>query len=141
MASSSVSIASSSPGFDSGTPSTISGAVYGSASGSTTATATVTASGAVPGAGSSVAADPALGPPGSAGHRAVQKAVADANAALAQGGTELNFVFDKQVNDMIVKVVDRQTHQVVQQIPAKWMTAAARALASAQPGALINTNA
>ncbi len=91
-------------------------------------------SNATPGAGAP-AAGAAVSPD------VVQKAVADANAALAQGGTELNFVFDKQANDMIVKVVDRQTHQVVQQIPAKWMTAAARALADAQPGALINTNA
>ncbi len=71
----------------------------------------------------------------------VRKAVADANAALARGGTELNFIFDKQANDLIVKVVDTQTRQVVQQFPAQWMTAAARALSDATPGALINTNA
>ena len=72
---------------------------------------------------------------------AIQKAVAAANSALAQSGTELNFVFDKQANDMIVKVVDTQTRQVVQQFPAQWMTAAARALSDATPGALVNTNA
>ncbi len=122
MASSPVSAASGSPGYPAGTAPVLPG--EGSPPGSTV----------TPGA-------PAVTTGAPVSPEAIQKAVADANAALAQGGTELNFVFDKQANDMIVKVVDTQTRQVVQQFPAQWMTAAARALSDATPGALINTNA
>ena len=126
MASSPISAASGAPGYPAGTVSALPG--DGSPPGAN----------AAPGTSAAMAGTPAGAP---VSPEVVQKAVADANAALAQGGTELNFVFDKQANDMIVKVVDTQTRQVVQQFPAQWMTAAARALSDATPGALINTNA
>lgn len=122
MASSPISAASGSPGYPAGTASALPG------------DGVPPGSNATPGMPAATAGAP-VSP------EVIQKAVADANAALAQGGTELNFVFDKQANDMIVKVVDTQTRQVVQQFPAQWMTAAARALSDATPGALINTNA
>jgi len=54
----------------------------------------------------------------------------------------LTFVFDDQVHQTIVKIVDSQTHQVVQQIPSEAMLAAARALAGTPlSGALVNTTA
>lgn len=72
----------------------------------------------------------------------VKAAVADANQSLAENGTQLTFVFDDQVHDMIVKIVDTQTHQVVQQIPSEAMLAAARALSGTPTnGALVNTKA
>lgn len=126
MASSPISAASGVPSYPAGTVSALS------------------SDGVPPGPNAALGASAAMsGTPAGApvSPEAVQKAVADANTALAQGGTELNFVFDKQANDMIVKVVDTQTRQVVQQFPAQWMTAAARALSDATPGALINTNA
>ncbi len=121
MASGPVSVPTGSPGYSSGAVSPGSGSATSSVAGATPATLG--------------ASSPPMSPD------AVRKAVAAANSALAQSGTELNFVFDKQANDLIVKVVDTQTQKVVQQFPAQWMTAAARALSDAQPGALINTNA
>ena len=118
-----VSVASGSPGYSGGTTSMPSG------------------EGVPPVASSATPGSPAATVGAPVSQDAIQKAVAAANSALAQSGTELNFVFDKQANDMIVKVVDTQTRQVVQQFPAQWMTAAARALSDATPGALVNTNA
>jgi len=72
----------------------------------------------------------------------VKAAVADANQALAENGTQLTFVFDDQVHQTIVKIVDSQTHLVVQQIPSEAMLAAARALSGTPlSGALVNTTA
>ena len=72
----------------------------------------------------------------------VKAAVADANEALAQNGTQLSFVFDDQLHRMLVKIVDTQTHKVVGQIPSEAMLAAARALAgTSTSGALVNTKA
>jgi len=70
----------------------------------------------------------------------VKAAVADANQSLAQNGTQLTFVFDDQLHETLVKIVDIQTHEVVGQIPSEAMLAAARALAgSPSSGALLNT--
>ena len=70
----------------------------------------------------------------------VKAAVADANQALAENGTQLTFVFDDQLHESLVKIVDTQTHEVVQQIPSEAMLAAARALSgSPANGALVNT--
>ena len=72
----------------------------------------------------------------------VKAAVANANQALAQNGTQLTFVFDDQIHETIVKIVDVQTHQVVQQIPSEAMLAAARALSGTKTsGALVDTKA
>jgi uncharacterized FlaG/YvyC family protein len=78
--------------------------------------------------------------PPSAGQ--VRAAVADANHSLAEIGTQLTFVFDDQLHQTLVKIVDTQTHQVVQQIPSEAMLAAARALSGTpSSGALVNTKA
>ena len=70
----------------------------------------------------------------------VKAAVADANQSLAENGTQLTFVFDDQLHEPLVKIVDTQTHEVVQQIPSEAMLAAARALSgSPANGALVNT--
>ena len=95
------------------------------------------AAAALPLPGASAAAP---GAPPSSGQ--VKAAVADANQSLAENGTQLTFVFDDQVHETIVKIVDTQTHQVVQQIPSEAMLAAARALSgSTASGALVNTKA
>jgi len=81
-------------------------------------------------------------PPASPSRSAVKAAVADANQSLAENGTQLTFVFDDQVHRTIVKIVDTQTHKVVQQIPSEAMLAAARALSgTTASGALVNTKA
>jgi flagellar protein FlaG len=72
----------------------------------------------------------------------VGAALDEANRSLVQSGTQLTFVFDDQVHQTLVKIVDSQTRQVVQQIPSEAALAAARALAGdARTGALVDTRA
>jgi len=72
----------------------------------------------------------------------IQDAIDRANKALDQNGRKLEFVVDKKLNRSIVKVVDLQTNEVLQQVPAESMLATARALAGNSPkGALIDGQA
>jgi flagellar protein FlaG len=69
----------------------------------------------------------------------IQEAVDQANKAFDQSGRKLEFVVDKTLNRLIVKVVDLQTNEVLKQIPAEDMLATARALAvNSNKGALID---
>jgi len=78
-------------------------------------------------------------PPQSHTKSQVQAAVDQANKALDQDGRKLEFVVDKVLNRPIVKVVDLQTNEVLQQVPAESMLATARALAgNSNKGALID---
>jgi uncharacterized FlaG/YvyC family protein len=72
----------------------------------------------------------------------VRQAVAQANQSLARKDTQMEFVFDDQIHQTLVKIVDSQTREVVGQIPSEAMLAAARALAAAWPrGAIVDTRA
>ena len=73
---------------------------------------------------------------------AVKAALTGANDSLTAIGTQLVFVFDDQTHHMAVKLLDRQTQKIVQQVPPEKMQATANALA-AHPtsGALIDTKA
>jgi uncharacterized FlaG/YvyC family protein len=69
-------------------------------------------------------------------------AVAQINDALAQNGWKMEFVIDKSIDRLIVKVVDIRTNEVLVQVPAESMPATARALADGpQAGALIDRQA
>jgi len=83
------------------------------------------------------------GTPGQAPDAAqVRQAVAEANTQLANKDTQMEFVFDDQVHRTLVKIVDKQTREVVAQIPTESMLGAARALASSKPrGAIVDTQA
>lgn len=63
-------------------------------------------------------------------------------AAVPQNGYEMQFVRDRTINRVIVKVVDTGTNAVVKQVPDESMLATARALAEpTAPGTLVDTQA
>lgn len=65
-----------------------------------------------------------------------------ANRALAKKGSELTFEFDDALNRTIVRLVDKNTGEVVRQIPSEEALAITRALAEDQSqGLLVRTNA
>jgi flagellar protein FlaG len=70
-----------------------------------------------------------------------RQAVADANRQLAQKASELTFEFDENSSRVIVKLVDKQTGQVLRQIPSKEALEIARALQDESSGALLRTDA
>jgi flagellar protein FlaG len=56
-------------------------------------------------------------------------AAAAANRELAKKGSELTIEFEDALNRMVFRLVDRQTREVVRQIPSEEVLAIARALA------------
>jgi flagellar protein FlaG len=65
-----------------------------------------------------------------------------ANRALAQKGSELAFEFDDELGRVIAKLIDKQTREVVRQLPSEAVLAIARALAEgAHAGTVVHTNA
>jgi uncharacterized FlaG/YvyC family protein len=69
-------------------------------------------------------------------------AVAQINDALAQNAWKIEFVVDKSIDRLIVKVIDTRTNEVLVQVPTESMPATARALADGpQAGALIDRQA
>jgi flagellar protein FlaG len=70
-----------------------------------------------------------------------RQAVADANRQLAQKASELTFEFDENSSRVIVKLVDKQTGQVLRQIPSKEALQIASALQDDSSGALLRTDA
>jgi uncharacterized FlaG/YvyC family protein len=71
-----------------------------------------------------------------------QDAVDQANNTLAQNGYQMQFVLDKTINRVIVKVIDTRTNEVLKQVPAESMLATARALAEpSAAGALVDSQA
>jgi flagellar protein FlaG len=80
---------------------------------------------------------------GSAARPGETRAAVDAaNYQLAQSGYQFKFQYDDQAHQEIVKIVDSETQQVLQQIPSEAMLAAAQSLANgAAPGTLLQTQA
>jgi flagellar protein FlaG len=70
-----------------------------------------------------------------------RQAIADANRQLAQKASELTFEFDENSSRVIVKLVDKQTGQVLRQIPSREALEIARALQDESSGALLRTDA
>jgi flagellar protein FlaG len=72
----------------------------------------------------------------------VREAAAEANRRLAEKGSDLTFEFDDVLGRMIFKLIDRQTNEVLRQIPSQELLEIARALAQdIDAGALMRTSA
>jgi flagellar protein FlaG len=70
----------------------------------------------------------------------VEQATEVANRFMDSLSLNLQFSMDKDVNKVVVKVVDRDTHEVIKQFPSEEMLAIAKALDKLQ-GLLIKTHA
>ena len=73
---------------------------------------------------------------------ALRSAIDDAVARLAEKGTELTFQLDNDLGRVIVRLIDRNTREVLRQVPNKEALAVARALRDGGTlGALVSTDA
>ncbi|MCS6945810.1 MAG: flagellar protein FlaG [Sutterellaceae bacterium] len=72
---------------------------------------------------------------------ALPAALAEANRALAGRGSELTFEMDAESGRIIVKLIDKDTGEVLRQIPSPEMLRIARALRDGENGALLQANA
>jgi flagellar protein FlaG len=70
----------------------------------------------------------------------LKQAVDDANAALKNISSELEFTADPSTGKTVVRVIDRSTQQVIRQFPSEEMLAIARAIDRVQ-GILIHRKA
>src|SRR6202795_1667665 len=69
-----------------------------------------------------VATEPAVTRPLAEDQRVLIQAVRSVNAAELFGeNTELTFVLDRASRRAVVRIVDKQTHEVVDQIPAEYV--------------------
>lgn len=77
-----------------------------------------------------------------AGAAELESARQAANRVLAQKGSELAFEFDDELGRVIAKLIDRNTREVIRQVPSEAVLAVARALADGvAPGTLVKSNA
>jgi flagellar protein FlaG len=93
--------------------------------------------------GSAISAPNPTNSSGSATRPGETRAAVDAaNYQLAQSGYQFKFQYDDQAHLEVVKIVDSETQQVLQQFPSKVMLAAAQSLANGgAPGTLLQTQA
>lgn len=71
-----------------------------------------------------------------------REAAAEANQRLAEKGSDLTFEFDDVLGRMIFKLIDKQTNEVLRQIPSQELLEIARALAQGMDaGALMRASA
>lgn len=72
----------------------------------------------------------------------VAEAAAAANRELAKKGSELTIEFEDALNRMVFRLVDKETGDVVRQIPSEEVLAVARALAEdGKSGVLVSVDA
>lgn len=72
----------------------------------------------------------------------VRKAVEQSNQRLAEKGSELSFQLDDELGQVVVRLIDVKTKEVLRQIPSPEALAIAKALAARQErGALLRTDA
>lgn len=77
-----------------------------------------------------------------ASHEQLRSAIDDAVARLTEKGSELTFQLDHDSGRVIVKLVDRNTREVLRQVPSKEALAVARALRDGGTlGTLVSTDA
>jgi flagellar protein FlaG len=67
----------------------------------------------------------------------LKRAAERASQALEQTNRELSFVFDDKLGRMLVKIVDKRTRQVVEQVPSEDMLALARAMSDSRKSGLL----
>lgn len=71
-----------------------------------------------------------------------RKAIAAANDQLKQIDSELTFQLDNDTGRVVVKLIDRNTREVLRQMPTKEALAIARALAAGGgSGSIVNADA
>jgi flagellar protein FlaG len=68
----------------------------------------------------------------------VQAAVAQMNEYIQSTQRDLNFTYDPASGDMVVRVIDRSTKEVIRQIPDQIFLRLAQSLAPEAPGRLFN---
>jgi len=72
----------------------------------------------------------------------LRRAIDEALARLAEKSSELTFQLDDELGRVIVRLVDRNTREVLRQVPTKEALAVARALRDgATLGTLVSTDA
>lgn len=72
----------------------------------------------------------------------LRKAVEQSNQRLAEKGSELSFQLDDELGEVVVRLIDVKTKEVLRQIPSPEALAIAKALAARQErGALLRTDA
>ncbi len=92
----------------------------------------------VPETGRPAAAEAAPEPPPT--REALEASVSRANQALADLTPALEFQVDPELNRVVIRLVDRQDHRVLRQVPSEEMLAIARALDRVR-GLLVNQRA
>jgi len=72
----------------------------------------------------------------------LRKAIEQSNQRLAEKGSELSFQLDDELGEVVVRLIDVKTKEVLRQIPSPEALAIAKALAARQErGALLRTDA
>lgn len=74
-------------------------------------------------------------------HEDVSAAVKKMNDAMAGSSQSLQFSIDEDSKDIVVKVIDQSTKEVVRQIPSKEALQIAKSIDKMQQGLLINQTA
>ncbi|MFL6633162.1 MAG: flagellar protein FlaG [Massilia sp.] len=74
-------------------------------------------------------------------HADVSAAVKKMNDAMLGSSQSLQFSIDEDSNDIVVKVIDQSTKEVVRQIPSKEALQIAKSIDKMQQGLLINQTA
>jgi flagellar protein FlaG len=70
----------------------------------------------------------------------VQAAVKQMNEYIQSTQRDLNFTYDPASGDMVVKVLDRATQEVIRQIPDAIFLRISQSIAPEQPGKLFNVS-
>jgi|DewCreStandDraft_4_1066084.scaffolds.fasta_scaffold55042_1 flagellar protein FlaG len=76
-------------------------------------------------------------PPAARDAAALERALTQANRALAEKGRELSFEFDRELGRVIAKLVDTTTREVIRQVPSEELLAIARALAAGEDAGVL----
>jgi flagellar protein FlaG len=74
-------------------------------------------------------------------HQDVSAAVKKMNDAMLGSSQSLQFTIDEDSKDIVVKVIDQSTKEVVRQIPSKEALQIAKSIDKMQQGLLINQTA
>ncbi len=85
-------------------------------------------------AASTLAARPQISVTEAAQRRQLLQAAQSVNESGVLGGNQLVFLLDRQTHQAVIRVVDRDTNQVVSQIPPEYVLQLAKDLGSSAEG-------
>lgn len=71
----------------------------------------------------------------------LERAVHDANESMALRSVDVRFEIDKDIDKVIVKVVDKSSGEVIRQIPSEEVVRIAKVLEGKLPGLLVSHGA